>query len=946
MADNRPPAPQTRAPHPGARFSHATPHPPSPSRLLATVYRLPLLFWLTFFTLYAATTARDVLPADSGEFQLTAATWGIAHPPGYPLYTVASALWMRLVPIGAAVFRVNLFSAALAATTLVLIAIAVRTWATAWGFTSRAAQAGGLAAALLFGSASTFWAQATIANIRMPTMLFAAWGFLALARYHATLTSNACVGSQSDAPVSADCDPRKANNESKIPPLIELALALGLGVGHHPSLIFVAVGWALYLLLIDPRLFIQPRHWWKAALVGALAWLIPQLYLPLRGSMANVPLAPGDLATWSGFWHHVLARGFEGDMFAFATATDLTLRLPLLPTLFRLQFPPVFLVAIGLSWLWLLRRDVKLAAAFLLAWALHTFVTITYRAPQTIEYLMPAYVPMALAFGLGVSGIANRRISESANQRMRESANRRIGESANRRVATTAKTSLLPTPYSLLPTPYSLLPTPYSLLLIYGVLLLRFIVQAPDFAVLAADTSIRERTAPLLEAAAPETAGPDALILADWHWATPLWVLQHVEQWRPQVEVAYVYPVAGQEYEDVWRARAEAAGERPLFTTHSYAWDGWTSTPVGGGFRFYRRPLTALPDDANFIPLDANLGAVRVLGYRLAGEIEPGRNVELHLAWQASESHADAPSFTARLWDANGALLTQSDQFLGSDTAVGEVRFTQLVLHLPVDRCTGVIYPTLGAYTVVDGAFQDLGNVSLPELTSACDFPTLPVTRFWPGVIVNGGPWLRGIDYNTDDTGTTAYLHWCGPGQALIVQSGDSRAPVHPLGAGACQTVRLPVPVDTAPQLTFARVDGSPARWLSLALPKPSPDERYIPFGDEMALTGSDAAQRGETLVLNLRWRTARPIVDDYAVSVRVFGEDGAWLGMHDIQPGLGALPTLKWIVRDGPLLDPHPYAVAERPVKVTVAVYERFRLTPLGTPGDSLATFPFPAPN
>ena len=526
MAENHPPAPQNRAPHPGARFSHATPRPPFPSRLPSTVYRL-LLLWLTFFTLYAATTARDVLPADSGEFQLTAATWGIAHPPGYPLYTVASALWMRLVPIGAAVFRVNLFSAALAATTLVLIAAAVRTWAMTWGFTSRAAQAGGVAAALLFGSASTFWAQATIANIRMPTMLFVAWGFLALARYRATLTLNACVGSQSDALPDADCDPRKTSDGSKIPPLLELALALGLGVGHHPSLIFVAVGWALYLLLIDPRLFIQPRRWWKAALIAALAWFIPQLYLPLRGSMANVPLAPGDLATWSGFWHHVLARGFEGDMFAFATASDLALRLPLLPTLFRLQFPPVFLVAIGLSWLWLFRRDGKLAAAFLLAWALHTFVTITYRAPQTIEYLMPAYAPMALVFGLGVSGIANK---ESVNQRIQNHASRI---------------------------------TCYVLCITFLVLLLRLVTRVPDFAVLAADTSIRDRTAPLFEAAAAE---PDALILADWHWATPLWVLQQVEGRNPQVEVAYVYPVAGEEYESVWRQRAEEAADRPLFS--------------------------------------------------------------------------------------------------------------------------------------------------------------------------------------------------------------------------------------------------------------------------------------------------------------------------------------------------------------------------------------------
>jgi hypothetical protein len=41
--------------------------------------------WGVFFVLYALTTVRDVLPADSGEFQLAAARWGILHPPGYPL---------------------------------------------------------------------------------------------------------------------------------------------------------------------------------------------------------------------------------------------------------------------------------------------------------------------------------------------------------------------------------------------------------------------------------------------------------------------------------------------------------------------------------------------------------------------------------------------------------------------------------------------------------------------------------------------------------------------------------------------------------------------------------------------------------------------------------------------------------------------------------------------
>ncbi len=844
----------------------------------------PCDLWLgfAFLILYAATTARDILPADSGEFQLTAAKWGIAHPPGYPLYTVAAALWMRLFPLGTAPFRVNLFSAVLAALTLVLIARAVRTWATSWGYRRRAAELGGLAAALLFGGAATFWAQATVANIRMPTMLFAAWGFLALARYRKTQTET---------------------GQAKLAPLLELALALGLGIGHHPSLIFIAVGWALYLLLNDARRLIHPRHLWKAALVAATAWVIPQLYLPVRDRMPNVPLAPGDLATWSGFWNHVLARGFGGDMFAFATRSDLALRLPLLPNLFKLQFPPLLLLGIALSWLWLLRRDGKMALAFFVSWLLHTFVTITYRAPQTIEYLMPAYVPMVLVFGLGISGMANGERQSSHPRRY-----------------------------------FSLL-APYLLRLICFVLLLRFPLLVPDFAVLAADTSIRARSLPLLEA-----APANALILADWHWATPLWVLQQVERRNPQAEVAYVYPIAGQAYEEVWRARAVGAGERPLFSTHGYTWEDWTSTPVGGGFRFYRRPLTTLPEGLDFTALEADLGPIQVLGYRLVGEVKPGRQVELRLVWQADGPQDPAPSFTARLWDQKGTLLAQADRSLGSDTAMGEVRFTHIVLQMPVDRCDDPIHPTLGVYTVQDNGFRDWGSLSLPPLKVTCDFPALPPGRFWPGLIVNGGPWLRGIDYDIHNDRATVYMHWCGPGQALLIQVGGEQAFVHSLRAGRCQTVRLTVSADAAPLPTFRRSDGSGARWLGLPLPAPAPDERYIPFGDEMVLVGDTVTQRDGAAVLNLRWRTARPIVDDYAVSVRLLGPGDTWLGMHDIQPALGTLPTLKWIVRDGMLLDPHPYTLTEQPTTITLAVYERFRLIQLSTPQGEVARFPFPS--
>ena len=99
-----------------------------------------------------------------------------------------------------------------------------------------------------------------------------------------------------------------------------------------------------------------------------------------------------------------------------------------------------------------------------------------------------------------------------------------------------------------------------------------------------------------------------------------------------------------------------------------------------------------------------------------------------------------------------------------------------------------------------------------------------------------------------------------------------------------------------------------------MPLPKPKANERYVPFGDEMVLINANTTSRGGSTALNLVWRAGRPIVDDYAVSVRFLGLDGDWLGMHDIQPGLGALPTLKWVTRGAQILDPHPFDTDQRP--------------------------------
>jgi hypothetical protein len=845
---------------------------------------------------YAATTAPGLLPADAGEFQLVAPLLGVAHPPGYPLYTIVGHLFVRLVPWGNPAYRLNLLSAPLAAATLVLTARATRIWARKLGASALMALAGGLAAALALGTATTFWAQATIANIRTPTAFFTALALYALARF-------------------ATAEETRVADRA----LVLLALALGLGGTHHQSLAFPAIFFILYGVLVDPRLVRQPRRWWRPALAG-LVGLLPLIYLPIRGAMGAVQ-APPNLDTWRGFWNHFLARGFAGDMFAFANATDLPHRLALIPTLYTLQFNPLLLAAALLSLVALVRRDRRLLALLLGSMALHTFVTITYRAPQTVEYLMPAYLPMAIAVGL-LPTLAAQAIPQD-----REIA---PGWPQLDRLAVISLTAV-----------------------VLGAGLLNGWIHGPSFFELAQDTSTRDWVEPLL-AEAPD----EALILSDYRWSTPLAYLQQIEGQRPDVEVRYVWPVEGEAYRDTWqRLVEEAIPERPVIMTHFYTFPGTTTEPWETGFRIALRPLAA--PSAPLAPVDVTFAEqVRVLGYSVRlDRAEPGQVAELTVAWQPVGSPEPAPSFTALLRDATGQPVAQADRALGSDWIEGEVRFERFFLPLYPGLSAGTYQLTLGTYTVVDGGFETLVTGAGAEVVPLTTLDLAPVaerpfTLQRIAVPFRTGPTLVGIDFDRSIPDMLRiYLRWRGPSgtarQARVTTAEGAVAittvPALPAGAYQTSVINLPGSVAGPLWLSLTGADGKPvlsagpAGWPTRAarLPSPPPDSRFVPLGDAMAVTGVQAqpASPGQTMTVDVALVGLHGLTIDAATSVRLTGDNGQWLASHDSQPALGAIPTLKWI-RGSRVVDRHrlsiPAGFTGDGVQATMVAYERFRLAPL----------------
>ncbi|MEK6646084.1 MAG: DUF2723 domain-containing protein [Candidatus Firestonebacteria bacterium] len=80
-----------------------------------------ILIFFTNFFVYLKTLTPTVYVGDSGELIAAAASLGIPHPPGYPLFVYLGKLFCLIFPFGSIAFRLNLMSAFFAAAAAALV---------------------------------------------------------------------------------------------------------------------------------------------------------------------------------------------------------------------------------------------------------------------------------------------------------------------------------------------------------------------------------------------------------------------------------------------------------------------------------------------------------------------------------------------------------------------------------------------------------------------------------------------------------------------------------------------------------------------------------------------------------------------------------------------------------------------------------------------------------
>jgi hypothetical protein len=637
---------------------------------------VPILIFVAAFLLYALTAARGTLFGDPSEYQFIPAIGGIAHPPGYAFYTLLAKVWQVLVPFGTIAFRTNLLAGAVGAwvvTAIYLIVLELAAKLPQLGDGApRLAMVAAVFGAFGLAVAPDFWQHAIHANSHIVSAAMGATHLLLLVRWRSTGRDGYLAG---------------------------FAFTVALAAVHHPVTLVGAPAYALFILLVEPRILKR----WRLLLVMVgcgLLGLAPLLYYPLRSPSA--PFGPTDMRTWEGFLGHATAQGLRVNLFHFGPV-DQPHRALVFLSLLGVQFtlPVILLMAVGTGSL--VRRAPRLTVllgAFVASHLLFTLNTVQ----DVMAYLLLPFAALAALAGVGAMALglwlvrlmggmmAARTGASWAEARELPRARERVWEQRAPRAAVAVLTLLL-------------LIWP---LVQMGVSLGRGI-SLRDF------TSAEEFVAAISERFGGQ--GERAVLLSDWEHLTPLWVHAFTQDRAlAEEDLKLVYVSTRTPWvESVWAHIDEGPIYLPDYRP-AVRNEGFRLVPEGAFYRVVAPPVTwAVPDHVLHIWAGER---VHILGYDLPQtSARAGEHLELVLYQTAPELMVDIWMPYAQLGPVEARWTTDS-RLLTPDWLPGEIVVERYEIPIPFDLAPGDHALRLGYANLTGGApALELSTGAMPAST-------------------------------------------------------------------------------------------------------------------------------------------------------------------------------------------------------------------------------------
>jgi len=408
--------------------------------------------------------------------------------------TLLVKLWQTILPIGSLAYRTNLLSAVAGAVTGVMVMRSVQSLHAPRPREASNIQllASGSIAALSLYTATNFWQHAIHTNAHIVTVMLASISITILLIW------------------------RETKNDRW---LFAFGLVVGLGVTHHPLLVFGFPAYAAFILINRPR---------ARSLIITLAFgacgLAPWLYFPIRSFIQPPALfGSSDLNTINGFLNLVLARGITGvNLFHFGLDEQWH-RLIVFWSLIQLQYAiPILLLAI-IGGAWLAKKDWR---AFTLIF-IHLIFNLTFTlnsVQDVMAYLLVPIMDIAIFIGAGALGLSEwlPRVIQCWWSRHPVSQDR----DSQRRAEDSLRSTLRYAEWSV------------ALFLLFP------IVNAFYWSPLISLRNLRDADR-YVESVSDHFAGKNknAILLSDWEHATPMWYHQYVNNRAPDprdVKMVYV----------------------------------------------------------------------------------------------------------------------------------------------------------------------------------------------------------------------------------------------------------------------------------------------------------------------------------------------------------------------------------------------------------------------
>lgn len=286
---------------------------------------------------------------DAGELITVSRTLGIAHPTGYPLFTILGRCF-SLLPFGSVAFRINIISALFSsAASLFLYLYLIRI--TDCPFTS-------ITGSLLFAFSRIVWHQSTSAEVYSITFFFITFLFF----LHSSHIKNR---------------------------LVLIAYISGVSLANHIIIITFLIPFFVYLLVN------RELRWTRNLFYFALFFILGitlYLYLPIRGSQ-NPIMNWGKPVTFERFLWHITGKQYRVWMF---TGNLLVIKKNLIQfvKLISVQYTPLLLVFsfLGVFHLFFISKK---RFFFLLALLV---INATYAVNYDIPDIEPYYIISVFAY--------------------------------------------------------------------------------------------------------------------------------------------------------------------------------------------------------------------------------------------------------------------------------------------------------------------------------------------------------------------------------------------------------------------------------------------------------------------------------------------------------------------------------------------------------------------